>query len=110
MNLQGDHLGIGQRIGGTDSLKTNLVKLTFAAGLRALTAEHGAHVKNPRIGGFFAAGGNVADGPGGSFGAQGQFASAAVFQRVHLFGHHVGGVAERMSEEFELLQDGRSDF
>ena len=42
----GDHLGVGERFGGSDQLGADLVELAVAAFLRALVAEHRAGVED----------------------------------------------------------------
>ena len=85
------------------------MKLALATGLRTFASEHGAHIVDTGIRSFFSPGGNRSDSSGGSFGAKGKFATAAIFQTVHLFGDHIGGVAQRMGEQRGLFENRRAD-
>ena len=95
-----------------DGLRADLKELPVAAFLRALTAEHGAHViellhAGTLIEAVFDVG---ADDDGGIFGAQGERRFVAVGEGVHLLGDDVGFFAYAAREELRFFQDGRADF
>ena len=79
----------------------DLVKLPSASSRRSFAAEHGADIEYAvfdavqRIGS-----GEGAHDSGGSFRAESETASAAVFKRIHLFFHDFGFVAEPALEDF----------
>ena len=84
----------------------DLVKLPSASSRRPFAAEHGTDIEYAvfdavqRIGS-----GEGAHDSGGSFRAESETASAAVFKRIHLFFHDFGFVAEPALEDFGIFEN-----
>ena len=107
----GDHLGVQRRVVDADRLDADLLQLAIAAGLRAFVAE-----KRPRVtqlhrqrAAVQAVFDHRAHHPGGALRPQRHRAVAAVGERVHLLGHHVGGFADAAGEQGGVLEDGQLD-
>ena len=96
---------------GADALGAPLVELAVAAGLRAVVAEHRAHVPQP----VDAAGlrepvlDQRAHDARRALGPQRQRAALLVGERVHLLGHDVGRLADAAQEQLRRLEDRRAD-
>ena len=107
----GDHLGVQRRVVDADRLDADLLQLAVAAGLRALVAEERARVTqlDRQRAAVQAVFDHRAHHPGGALRPQRHRAVAAVGERVHLLGHHVGGLADAAGEQRGVLEDGQLD-
>ena len=106
-----EDLGVNGRVVGAQDFGADLVELPVAPLLRALAAEHRAHVVE-LVGAAFveqAVLDRSAHHGRRGFGAQGQRLMVAVLKGIHLLGHDVRVDADAAAKEFGPFDDGRSD-
>ncbi|OPZ58874.1 MAG: hypothetical protein BWY88_00913 [Synergistetes bacterium ADurb.Bin520] len=108
---KGNGLHVHQGVRRPDGFYVQLPELAIAPLLRPLVAEHGPRA--PKLGGLGAVLEVVLQiGPHHGrrgLGAQGQAAIPPVREGVHLFFHHVGGVADAPAKELRVLEKGQMD-
>ena len=106
-----DDLDVAERLGDSQKLDVDLVKLPEPSLLRPFVAEHGALAKNLER---EVLGKTVGEEgprhPGRAFWPEGQAVAAPVGKGVHLLGHDVRGIAQGALEDLGELEDGHGHF
>ena len=111
MNEHGDALGVEFGRDFSSVFHADRVKLAAASGGGTLSAEHGADVEDAALHAVECVGsGDGAHDAGGSLGAEGEAASAAVLKRVHFLFDDFRFVAESALENFGIFEDRSSEF
>ena len=108
---QGDHFGIGNGLGGTVALHTELVELAEAAALGLLVPEaikDIADLEGQGIAQEPIFDGGAADA-GGAFRAQGDGAVALIGKGIHLLIDNIGGIAYPTLEQLGVLEGRGTD-
>ena len=110
VNEHGDALGVefGRDFSGV--FDTDLVELAAASGCGTFSAEHGTDVEHAVLHAVECVGsGEGAHDAGGSLGAEGEAASAAILKRVHFLFDDFRFVAEPALENLGIFEDRGSE-